>query len=337
MRTITHKDLPNTKLKYIGTAPLNAIFPFETKLRPNVHAYIHYDGSLIRFFRIKEIDIKTLQKAIKCLDYSSSMQIYRYHTPDNDCFYLSIRNEIQYGDIIPVSIIKEFSLDPIGVETNAINDRTNNAFIAQERVVNNFIHTDIEYLDSDLAHTLIDFENGNDLVYAIPVKTNLSFIKTGKNRYGTLVSLNNMLIHPLSYNCVRDHTFLQRIVIISPSSKRQQALRNRIHATYQLIEGLKCSDYNPNFNHILSNTEEDRIFYSDITFYLSSDNNCKLSDEFKIFHEKMIQNDIALYCHTNTTRETYLSMIPGNDVYGIRYSLLFENYLIDLVWKTIGL
>ncbi len=239
MRTISHKDLPNADLKTVGTIPLWNMFPLETVYETATPAYIHYDGSLVRFFEIPDFDIFQVAEAVSSLGNSTSMQLYRYHKPGEEKFFLSLRKEIDYADAIPTSICKRMSAVPIARELNEIQTLTSSACESLQSIVNCVPHEEIDYLHSDLPHLLIDYELDEGAIDAHPVKTNLSFLKIGEERFGTIAGINNLEVLPRVSGALRDHTFLQRIVLVKPSSLRRTKLIKEAEENSWLIRHLR--------------------------------------------------------------------------------------------------
>lgn len=343
MRTISHKDLPNADLSTVGIIPLFNLFPIEARYLDDCPAYIHYDGSLMRFFELPSIDTPSLSIAIKSMDDGTAMQIYRHHTPQRESYYLSLRKQIDYSGVIPTSIIQKVSLSPICTQINRISRLTREANESLDEVISKIDHRETDYLQSELPHILFDFNIDKGVVHADPVRTNFSFLKIGESKYGTIASLNNMTQIPQTGRCAGKHTFLERIVLVAPSKERRRQLQESILDNARLIEHLtekKGTDYSVD---TLANGINDiiprggKVLYSDVTFFLTAPSMSELIDRFQSFHDCMEEHDIALYCHTNTSRKSYISMFPGNDVYNGRYTLLFEYFLNILMWKALEL
>jgi len=348
MKTISHSDLPNADVSTVGIVPISSIFPIETFYAAKTPAYIHNDGSMFRFFAIPRIDIASITEAIKLLEYGSSMQIYRYHVPNSEQYFISVRKEIEYGNATPSSIFKNFTLNPVKTQFKTMSALMSKAYDSISRVVSKVSNTtEIDYLTSDLPHLLVDFELKNNAVVSIPVRSNLSFLKLGKSKFGTMISLNNMTVIPQTHHCLNDHSFLQRIVLINPSMKRRGYLQVATIDNAKLIEALtekKAPKKENQFSvdTLVHNVSEilprgGRIFYADVTWLILSDTMDSLNEKLNKFYSCMENNNVALYCHTNTTKASYISMFPGNDPYGERYTLLFEHFMHMLIWKALEL
>lgn len=342
MRTISHKDLQNADLSTIGIIPLSNLFPIESKYGIGCPAYIHYDGSITRFFELNEIDTLKISEAINAMEYNSSMQIYKYHTPEEECYYLSVNKKIDYSDVIPNIIFKNL-LDPISLQMNILNDLTSKAFESINLIVSLIPHIETDYLQSKLPHILIEYELRDNIIHGNQVRTNLSFLKTGIHKFGTIASLNNMSNIPQAVSCIAKHTYLERILLVAPSKEREMQLQLKVMENANLIQHLiekRPNDYSADIYSSEANEiipAKDKIYYSDVTFFLSADSVSELRDRFQSFFECMEYNDIALYCHTNTSRRTYISMFPGNEIYGERYTLMYEIFLNTLIKKVLEL
>jgi hypothetical protein len=347
MKTISHSDLPNADLSTVGIVPIESIFPIETYYEAKIPAYIHNDGSMCRFFIVHRIDIASITEAIKAMEYGTSMQIYRYHEPKNEHYFISIRKEIDYKNSTPSSIFKEFNFNPVKIQFKAMSSLMNMAYDSISRVASKMETKETDYLSSDLPHILVDFELKSNIIHSIPIRTNLSYLKLGQSRFGTMASLNNMTVIPQTRKCLSDHTFLQRIVLINPSMKRRGLLQVGTIDNAKLIEALTEKKHSPKKNEfsvdtLVHNVSEilprgGRIFYADVTWLLFSDSMESLNEKMGKFYSCMEKNNVALYCHTNTTRASYISMFPGNDPYGERYTLLFEHFMHMLIWKALEL
>jgi len=343
MRTISHKDLPNADLSTVGIIPLSNLFPLEATYGTGYPSYIHYDGNLVRFFELDSVDSPSLSQAIKALDYDMSMQIYRYHTLEKEYHFLSVTKNIDYSGLIPNHIFKNFSINPITLELSKISELTSVAYATINHVVSNLKCRETDYLQSPIPHILFDFDLRSGVIHGSQVRTNFSFLKIGDAKYGTIASLNNMSHIPCATRCTSKHTYLERILLVCPSKEQRTKLQYKVLDNANLIEHLtekKNTDYSiDTLKHGIDDImpTSGKILYSDITFFLFSDSMNSLTERFQSFYDCMEQNDIALYCHTNTSRRTYISLFPGNEVYGERYTLMFEYFLNILMSKALEL
>jgi len=345
-RTISCKDLPNAALGTVGEIPLHFIFPIEATYLTTVPTYIHYNGSIIRFFQTDGIDYPTLASAVRSLDNGSSMQLYRYHTPGRDRFFISLTHTIDYSDAIPTSIFKKISINPIRMQI----ENTLSMVYKAHSSFNPFLalcgFEEIDYLRCGFPALLFDHTRQGNAVTADPVRTNLSFLKIGESRFATTASINNIAAIPAVRNILEAYPYLERVVAVIPSGKRQEELQAQTLDTTILIDHLS-SQYRTRQSEVSVDTLSidlaemlpsfGRIFYTDVTFFLTGDSIPALTSGFRKFDATMNDHDIALYCHTNTTRSTYISLFPGNDTCGERYSLVFEQSFGDLARRALEL
>jgi hypothetical protein len=336
-KPISYRYLPNADLRTVGLIPLHYLFPIHSVYynNNNVPIYIHYNGSIFCFFDASSVDISELAPVFKKLPERSSIQIYKYHTPEKDFYYITLTSEIDYNNTIPRSIVDKFSLNPLKQQITAVNERTRNAYSLLDTVLTSLNLHYMDYLKSDLPKVLFEFKKNGNTIQATPVRTNMSYLKIG-NRYATLASINNISMIPEVNNILNDHTYLQRIVTIIPSQQRQCDLQKRINENSILIDSLsKKRGYENSISTM--GTDVGRVVYTDVTFFLSSDSTTSLNNKFERFNSVMSDNNMALYCHTNTTRSTYISFFPGNDSYGERYSIVFEQSLPNILRSTMRL
>ncbi|MBN2434873.1 MAG: hypothetical protein JXK07_06360 [Spirochaetes bacterium] len=277
------------------------------------------------------MDSTKLASAIKKLPEHSSIQIYKYHKPDKDSYYITLTCNIDYHNAIPGSIFDNVSSNPIRKQIAVVHQRTRNAYSLLEPFLNDLNLCSMDYLTSDLPGILLEFKKIGNAIHAVPIKTNMSYLKIG-SRYATVASINNIATIPEICTILNDYTYLERIVTIIPSRQRQTDLQLLISGNSNLIACLsKSSHYKRN----IDTDEYGRVVYTDVTFFLSSDSISSLNDTFSRFNSAMSDNHIALYCHTNTTRSTYISFFPGNDCYGERCSIIFEQSIENILKSSL--
>jgi hypothetical protein len=357
MRTISHKDLPNSSLKSVGIVPLSDLFPIETYLKCRPRAYIHYDGGLIRFFKMKKAEIAKISKMIRALPEKSAMQIYKHHTPSKDTFYIAFKKDIEYNGSPQTWIFRGFSPNPVRKTLFRIQELMDTAYASLSRVVaeaswktgndgSAAILEEVDYLDSELPGMLLDGEiHDLKLSMSSDIRTNLSIIKIGTSRYATIASLNNMAVIPHARGCLEDKTYLERILVASPSRNRRRKIQSMVIDNGKMIQTLAGEfgkSRNVHVDTIIGDVSQSiglagKILYADVAFMLYSDSTEDLSIQLQGITERMEGRNIALYCHTNTTKATFISMFPGNEVYAERYSLLFEYYLNMLIMNVLEL
>ncbi|MBN1292376.1 MAG: hypothetical protein JXB48_11100 [Candidatus Latescibacteria bacterium] len=323
--------------------PLRFLFPIESVYNASVPAYIHYNGNIIRFFSFTEFDPDNVGKCLSSTPDGSSFQIFRYHTPGNDRYFLSLCGSVEYGNSIPVTLFRKFSFNPLIKESEALHKRIGRTYSLLSKLVDNQPLKETDYLRSELPQLLYDHDSNGNTIKASPVRTNMSYCKIGHNRYATMASINNVSRIPPLRDILTDFEYLERIVVVFPSVQRQKELQSHILDNAVLIDYLArnneteisvdtiCKDagsFLPRFG---------RVAYCDVTFFLSSGTVNSLSTDFHNFYTVMHDHDLALYCHTNTTRSTYISLFPGNDSFGERYSLVFENTLPEIINNSFGL
>jgi hypothetical protein len=349
MRTISHKDLPNSSLKSVGIVALSNLFPIESHLNYCPRAYIHYDGGLIRFFRMKKAEISGISRMIKALPEMSAMQIYKYHTPSQDGFYLALKKKIEYNGSIQIMIFKQFSFNPVRKMLIRVQELTNAAFESLDRVVAETpvdVLEEVDYLESELPGILLDGRICDlKLSMSSDIRTNLSIIKTGASRYTTITSLNNMAVLPHTRGCLKDKSYLQRVLIVSPSSDRRRKIQAMVIDNAHMIQSIAGEPGKSEKVHVdtiagdigKSRGLAGKILYADVAFMLNADSTANLSSRLQNLTGCMEEKNIALYCHTNTAKAAYISMFPGNEAYAERYSLLFEYYLNMLIMNVLEL
>jgi len=284
--------------------------------------------------------MSSIKSAIKTLPVDSAFQIYRYHTPENDSYYMVLSAAVDYINAIPTSIVTGFSINPLRVQTDKIKTILRKSSESLENFISCLSLEEVGYIQSGFPEILFDFELHNNVIEAESPRTNMSFIKIGK-RVGTTVSINNTSLLPEARNILQDMTYLERVVVVVPTQERQRELQSLFLDNLILIDHLSKNDRSdvsidtmckecalPNYG---------RVLYTDVTFLLMASSVRELGDIFNSFNTVMNNNGIALYCHTNTTRATYVSFFPGNEQYAERYSPVFENVLERIITQAMGL
>jgi hypothetical protein len=230
---------------------------------------------------------------------------------------------------------------------NEVQKLTNDAYESLSTVVADTDAEEIDFLESELPGMLLDCEiKGMKMSTSSDIRANMSFLKTGKKSYATIASLNNMSVIPMNARgCIRDQSFLQRIIVASPSQERRKKLQLLTLDNAKIIQELSGETGKSRKIHVDTLTDNiestlgmrGKTLYADVAFFLRSDSMDDLNGKLTAFSEAMERVNVALYCHTNTSKAAYISMFPGNEVYSERYSLQFEYYLNMLIMNVLEL
>ena len=337
MRLISSGHLPNASLRSIGIVSKDDIFALETYIKRRPRAYIHNDGGLVRFFRMPKIEIAPISKIIKTMPLGSALQIYRYHEKEIESYYMSIRKDIDYTNILPKHLFNKFSLNPERKSIVKVYEETNKAFDQITQAIEGCSLEETEYTESLLPKTLIDCAiQGHDI--KLPsIRANLSYLKVGPDRYATIGSVNNMSVIPKAKGCLSGQQFLQRIIVVIPNEERMDALKKATIDNGNMIKALSNEAAKNRTVHVDTITMDrsvegivelrGKICYADASFFLFDKTTEELEKNFKGIYDALEKHNVAMYCHTNTSRAAYTTFFPGNESYGERYSILFEYFL----------
>lgn len=337
MRLISNGHLPNASLRSIGIVPKDDIFALETFIKKRPRAFIHNDGGIVRFFKMPSIEIANISRIIKNMPLGSALQIYRYHEKESETYYLSIKKDIGYTNIFPKHLFDKFSLNPERKSIVQVYEETNKAYNEIALAIEGCNLEETEYTESLLPKILLECDvNGLDI--KVPsIRANLSYLKVGPERFATIGSINNMSVIPKAKGCLREQRFLQRILVVVPTEARLDALKEVTINNGNMIKGLSGEAAKSRTVHVDTITMDrsvegiielrGKICYADASFFLFDNSTEELEKNFKATYEALEKHNVAMYCHTNTSRAAYTTFFPGNESYGERYSLLFEYFL----------
>lgn len=347
MRLISASYLPNASLKNIGIIQKDDVFAYESYLKVRPRAYIHNDGGLVRFFKMETISIAKISKIIKDLPLGSALQIYRYHEIKGEVYYMSIRKDIDYGKAFQKHIFDRFTMNPERRAIVNIYEETNKAYDSISSAIEGSGIEEIEYTESLLPKILLECDIKGQNIGLSSIRSNMSYLKVGIERYATIGSINNMSVIPKARGCLNEHRFLQRMLIIIPSQDRLSKLQEVTISNGRMIKALSNDAAQKRTVHVDTVSFDQsiegimeirgKICYADVSFFLFNKTTEDLEEAFKRFYGTMEKNNISMYCHTNTSRAAYTTFFPGNEAYGERYSLLFEYFMNILMQNVLEL
>lgn len=347
MRLISFAHLPNASIKNVGIISKDDILPYEAYIKCQPRAFIHNDGGVCRFFKVPQINVTHISKIIKTIPLGSAIQIYRFHKPEGEAYYLSIRRDIDYKNIFQKHLFDQFTLNPSKRTILRIYEETNKAIDEISEAISGCTLEETEYSESLIPKILMQCEiNGYEITAPI-VKSNMSYLKVGNDRFATIGSINNMSVIPKARGCLNEHRFLQRVLVSIPSRERLDALKEVTLDNGKMIKELSGDAAQSRKVHVdtvsvdqsIENIMEIRgkICYADASFFIYDKTTEGLETQYNRFYDTMERNNIALYCHTNTSRSAYTTFFPGNEAYGERYSLLFEYFLNMFMMNVVEL
>ncbi|NLG19095.1 MAG: hypothetical protein GX556_17360 [Fibrobacter sp.] len=339
-------DLPDSSVPDIGNIPSHHLFPIVGKLETEPEFYLHSDGSIFQTFRMHEFSMQEVGVMLENLPENSSLQFYRINKGESR-FYFCIRIGIDYGHI-DLSGKRFFSYffgshRIFGEE----NEKITRKRIEAGRKAIPSDSPGAGMTDNDVYNYLCDFEiDDNFPCTKYPVRSNISAILTGKSRHSCIFSINNLDSVPVCNEILKGHEFFEIATIVKPSKDQQAGIEKTIDLNREILaaicpEDSEKRDINVDTMRLdiskIVNDIASGVFFINVSFCLSEKSLPDLSKKFNEFEETLYKQGIVLYCHSNSARAQYISLFPGNSIYGEHWNKTYKKNCLMLLLKVMCL
>jgi hypothetical protein len=343
-------DLPNCSVPNIGVIPSQYLFPSVGRLNKEPAFNLHSDGSIYQLFRMKEFSALQMNRMVENMPENTSLQIFRIHQPlrEMDSYFVCIRADIEYDfiDLEGKNIFNKFAAST-SIYCNMIEKVTKERYEQCAGLIPE--NAEIAKIEgNELYGYLCDYENDEDYAFTKhPVKSNISAILTGKSKHTSVFSINNLDAVPMHYGILNENEFLEIITIVKPSKKQEKEIDKTISTNKEILDAIRPDDVEgrgigvdtirKDFTHIMEKIKAG-IFFINVSFCMySKESLADLRNKFRLFEENMYKQGIVLYCHSNSARAQYISLFPGNSVYGEHWNKVYRKFGLMLIVKVMGL
>jgi hypothetical protein len=347
-KIIILSDLPNSFVPNIGQIPSHHLFPILGKIDSRPGFYLHCDGSIYQLFKISEFNFTKVCKAVENLPENSSLQIYRLHNEEGqDKYFISLRIEIDYN-LIDLNGSKFFSHllasnkiygDKIEQITKKRLNEGLSVISDNETVAKNY---------NEIYDFLCNYEiEGEYLHTKYSVKSNISAILTGKSKHSCVLSINNLDSIPIYCNGIlKKKKYLEVVTIVRPSITQKEKIEKSIEINKEILTAIRplnldTRDFSVDTMRIdidkIKTEKTQEILFVNVSFCLSEESLTKLREKFKEFDDELYEKGIVPYCHSNSARAQFISMFPGNSVYGEHWNKCYRKFGLMLMSRVLSL
>jgi hypothetical protein len=336
-------DLPNSTVPSIGEIPSHYLFPIIGVLKRTPSFNLHSDGSIFQIFELPEFSMQVIDMVVENMADDSSIQLYRIHKENgSERYFFCLRLDIDY-DFIDLRGRKFFHnlFSSYAVYTNELEQITESRYEAAMRAVpanatEMPINNNPDYAtDEGFAHSQYQ------------VKSNISAILCGKSKHSCVFSVNNLDAVPLNFGILQGHDFLEVVTLVKPSRRQKDAIETSINVNREILSAIRPSNMEAravevdtmkaDYRHIIKEIQAG-VFFIDVSFCLPSVTSLQdLREKFGNFEDVMYQKGVVLYCHSNSARAQYISMFPGNSIYGEHWNKVYKQFGLMLISKVMGL
>ncbi len=316
---LINKDLPNSKINSK---------PFSFKLIKHDSYDLYSDGSIAKTVKVTN---KSLPKIIGMIDRSGfGTQIQVYRTNETD-LYVSVLLEIEYNLKMPWKGIGKSKSKVLAQTT----EKTQNALKKIDSILS-FPHSRHMYDQTELH---------KNLYVSIEPLSNLSLIKTGKNRVSTIVSINNIACLKLNEFFKKDSNTMTVISLIKPSIEHNQKISETTTQNVKLISGInrKADTDTVRKVHTIDTKAEDTLlkylndnWFINVSIVIHSDDYGRLKAKSDSLKKEFIKRGIILYHHTNSTFNQYMSLFNGQAAFGEHFHICLSGFAkrVLFTWMT---
>lgn len=347
-KIVVLNDLPNSSVPSIGIIKSNYVFPILGKLAIDNGYYLHTDGSIFQLYQTEKFNIADLEKIIKGLPTNSSVQVYRLHTADGiEKIYVCIRIMLDYSFVnLKGKKFFDHFFGSYKIYPNKIDQITYESFkLALDLIPQNYTYVNLE--DSDLVNYLCDCETENGFIYTkCPLKSNISAILSGINKHSCVFSINNLDAVPMYHSVINSTDYLEIVTIVKPSENQREAIDKVMNVNKEILTAIRPSKTDREVEvdtmqaDVQSILDEIRsgIYFINVSFMLRSEISLSdLKEKFITFESELYKKGIVLYCHSNSARTQYISLFPGNSVYGEHWNKIYHQFCLMLTSKVLAL
>jgi hypothetical protein len=349
-KLLTIKDIPDcADVPRIGVIPAHHLFPVFSLLRTDPPIWIHSDGSLFQLFEIHDFMPGDIQFFMDRLHPGMAFQLYKLQVSGIARFFLSVIHPIAY-DYLNVTFkdaMKRFFLgvEDIGVRLSRDTQRAAAAIgcFGSDRI------TPVAWQDSALIPYLVDTTlSGPVPTPAAPVRSNVSALQTGRNRFSLVSSINNVDWVPNAPGILSGMDFLLCLTCVRPLEAQMNAIASMASENHSLLSSLAPREtasgsrvdtiYSEDGETLTGPAAQHGAYFLDATFLLTSSQSlADLNTRSAALQEALGPQGVLLFQHGVSARAQYVSLFPGNAVYGEHYHTAYQSFVFTFGRKVMGL
>jgi hypothetical protein len=232
---------------------------------------------------------------------------------------------------------------------NEIEKTTRGAFNAATRMIPEGAML-AGWNDNKLIKYLCDYSTEGDFLHTeYPVKSNISAILSGQGKYSCVFSINNLDAIPMVNNILNSFCYVETVTIVKPGKRQVNEIEKNIKMNKAILESIRPADYESRPTRVRVDTIEKDIssliedirtglFFINVSFCIKSGISMNdLKETYGVFEDVMYQKGIVLYSHSNSARAAYISLFPGNGIYGEHWNTVYKRFGIMLISKVMAL
>lgn len=205
-----------------------------------------------------------------------------------------------------------------------------------------------DFENNDLYEYLCDYNHNEGFGFTkYPIKSNISAILTGHSKHSCVFSINNLDAVPLNLGILSEFNFLEVVTLVKPSAAQQNEIQKTIDVNKEILSairpdniekrGVEVDTMKKDISYILKELKSG-VFFVNVSFCLKSEKSLQdLRMIFNDFEEIMYTKGVVLYCHSNSARAQYISLFPGNALYGEHWNKCYRKFSLMLTSKVMGL
>jgi hypothetical protein len=347
-RLVVLADLPESNVPNIGAIPSHFLFPIVGKLKERPEFFIHSDGSIFQLFKMEKLSLPSISKVVDEMPESSGIQIYRLHETGNSNFYMSVRIGIDYSFInLEGKRIVSKLFSSCKCYWNEAEKKTEIAYKAALKMIPEGAMV-ADWSENELIQFLCDYSAEGDFIHsAFPIKSNISAILSGQGKYSCVFSINNLDAIPMVSKILDQFGFVEAVTIVKPTKAQANAIESNLRMNRSILEAVRPPDaetrntsvdtINKDFSSMLNDIRTG-LFFINVSFCLKSVKSMNdLKETYGFFEDSMYSRGIVLYSHSNSARAAYISLFPGNGVYGEHWNTVYKRFGVMLVSKVLAL
>jgi len=347
-RLVVLADLPESNVPNIGAIPSHFLFPIVGKLKGSPEFFLHSDGSIFQLFKMEKLSLPSISKAVDAMPENSGIQIYKLHDNGITDFYMSVRIGIDYSFI---NLEGKNFLSNLFSSCNSYlreaEKRTAAAFNSAAKMIPEGAAA-ADWQRNGLLEFLCDYSAEGDFIHtAFPIKSNISAILSGQKKYSCVFSINNLDAIPMASKILDQFGYVQTVTIVKPTRSQAHAIEKHLGMNSCILEAVRPPDVetrsacvdtiNKDLSSMLNNIRAG-VFFINVSFCLRSIKSMNdLKETYSSFEDSLYQKGIVLYSHSNSARAAYISLFPGNGVYGEHWNTVYKRFGVMLVSKVMAL
>lgn len=352
---LTVKDVPDClDVPTIGTIPGNHLFPIHSMTRTPIPFFIHKNGSVFQLFELAGFKVSSVQSLLDTLEPGCSFQLYTLKQANRKRYFLCLSKDID-ASYLDVPFSDAFRLFFAGVDHLKVRlERQTRA--AYEHLITALPENAalLSLTHNELLSFLVDYRlTTSGFPQPIsPVKSNLSALLTGENRYSLVSSLNNIDLTPNAAGALSGIDYLLTVSCVRPSKEQNAKILGTASKNSSLLHALAPKDIESRISRVDTiEIEQDQldfldskgtryggVYFIDASFLLCSNKGMSdLNLQYAAFQKLLSGHGILHFTHSTSARAQYTSLFPGNALYGEHFNTAYRPFIFTFCRKLLSL